>query len=293
VSTPFLWTGENPNSRVRSNGLRFWGYPKRDGGLDAIGCIVIHTTESEPTKHTARNVATWQRDRSEHPGSYHVIVDSRNTVECLPDIAVAFHVRGFNTPSLGLAFGTRAHLWGRHPSWEEPALKRAAAQAAEWCEEYGIPPKLITASEARAGKRGFCTHARLDPGRRSDPGADFPWSKFLRYVQEALDGTAPADPPADPPPPPSEPTWTETLVENLPTRQRRTNLSQVSEWDQRIQGLLAAAGTLHLRRNTKGGQFDGKFGPSTESAVLTFQQNTNIAVDGIVGPQTWRTLLGR
>ena len=102
-------------------------------------------------------------------------------------------------------------------------------------------------------------------------------------------------PPPTPPAPPATParTWTETLVDNLPTRRRRTNLSEASAWDRRIQGLLAAAGVLALEPNTRGGQFDGRFGPSTDTAVRRFQQQERIAVDGIVGRQTWTKLLGR
>jgi peptidoglycan hydrolase-like protein with peptidoglycan-binding domain len=33
-----------------------------------------------------------------------------------------------------------------------------------------------------------------------------------------------------------------------------------------------------------------RFGPKTKSAVLEFQENSNLARDGIVGPQTWRAL---
>jgi hypothetical protein len=35
---------------------------------------------------------------------------------------------------------------------------------------------------------------------------------------------------------------------------------------------------------------DGQFGPNTEYAVRVFQIHTHIAVDGIVGPQSWATL---
>jgi peptidoglycan hydrolase-like protein with peptidoglycan-binding domain len=36
---------------------------------------------------------------------------------------------------------------------------------------------------------------------------------------------------------------------------------------------------------------DGIFEPKTEAAVRDFQQNENLSVDGIVGQQTWTTLL--
>jgi peptidoglycan hydrolase-like protein with peptidoglycan-binding domain len=35
---------------------------------------------------------------------------------------------------------------------------------------------------------------------------------------------------------------------------------------------------------------DGVFGPKTEAAVKSFQQGEGLAVDGIVGPQTWGAL---
>ena len=35
------------------------------------------------------------------------------------------------------------------------------------------------------------------------------------------------------------------------------------------------------------GGVDGRFGAMTEAGVKTLQQNFNLAVDGVVGPQTW------
>jgi peptidoglycan hydrolase-like protein with peptidoglycan-binding domain len=38
------------------------------------------------------------------------------------------------------------------------------------------------------------------------------------------------------------------------------------------------------------GGADGSFGPNTQSAVIRFQQNNHLQVDGVVGPQTWNAL---
>ncbi len=41
----------------------------------------------------------------------------------------------------------------------------------------------------------------------------------------------------------------------------------------------------------QGVQIDGIFGPQTDQAVRGFQQALAVAVDGIVGPVTWRALV--
>lgn len=38
------------------------------------------------------------------------------------------------------------------------------------------------------------------------------------------------------------------------------------------------------------GPLDGVFGPRTEAAVIAFQTQKNLQVDGVVGPQTWAAL---
>jgi GH25 family lysozyme M1 (1,4-beta-N-acetylmuramidase) len=83
-----------------------------------------------------------------------------------------------------------------------------------------------------------------------------------------------------PPQPPSVPNWTEVLVGKLPTLRRGSTGTAVK----RLQALLNVAG----QRLTE----DGDFGPKTDTAVRTEQSQARIAVDGIVGRQTWSKLLG-
>ena len=58
---------------------------------------------------------------------------------------------------------------------------------------------------------------------------------------------------------------------NRPTIQRGSTGSHVSYLQSRLGGLVV----------------DGDFGPATEARVRAFQKSRGIAVDGIVGRQTW------
>ena len=53
----------------------------------------------------------------------------------------------------------------------------------------------------------------------------------------------------------------------------------------RLQSLLKTHGSPGLA-------VDGDFGPATETAVRHFQSEHKLAVDGVVGPQTWAALTG-
>lgn len=184
--TQFLLSQRNnPNSRVRSNGVRWWGYPSRTGETT---CIVLHTTESNPGDGSARRVAGWQASTAPAPSSYHKLVDTGNIVQTVLDEQTAFHAVGFNSFSLGLSFSTRASLWGRNNRTDTAMLERGAWVAAQWCKKYDIPVTLITNSQGRRGVKGIITHAAVDPGRRSDPGPNFPMDRFLSMVKEYVDG---------------------------------------------------------------------------------------------------------
>lgn len=190
MSQPYLYLNQNPHAPQRANGRRFWGYPARPAGavIDVIG---VHTAENlfdqMGRDDGAEGVAHYQ-SRTERPSSYHRITDRDSTIKCLPDDAVAFGITNRNSRSLHLSLALRAADWSdpAKGAKAEPTLRRAAAVAAEWCRRYDIPVRRITRAQVDAGARGLLAHGDADPGRRSDPGVDFPWDRFLTLIHQLL-----------------------------------------------------------------------------------------------------------
>jgi N-acetyl-anhydromuramyl-L-alanine amidase AmpD len=174
----------NPNSAVRANGFRWWGYPSRNS---SITCIVLHTTENEPGNGVAMNVARWQASTAPAPSSYHKIVDTHNIIQTVSDNHTAFHAVGFNSRGLGVSFATRAVRWGQNAANDTRMLERGAWVVAQWCKLHNIPVRTITRTQGVNGVRGIITHAAVDPTRRSDPGANFPMARFLNLVRQYMD----------------------------------------------------------------------------------------------------------
>lgn len=187
--TPYLFEHQNPNAPVRSNGLRFMGYPEASAPKTAV---VLHTAETPPSSGSAWNVARYL-SRTDRAASYQTVVDSGSAVTLLPPTAVSFNVRKFNTPSLGLSWATRAAVWGQFPDWDDAALWQGARVAAGWSRQFDIPVRVISKSQALDGVKGFTTHALMDSGRRSDPGAGFPLVEFFRRVNQLLDDSFEAE----------------------------------------------------------------------------------------------------
>lgn len=72
----------------------------------------------------------------------------------------------------------------------------------------------------------------------------------------------------------------------LPTLSRFLRLGSKGEDVQALQKVLNA-------RGFNAGTVDGDFGPKTEAAVIAFQTEANLTVDGVVGEQTWTALGGK
>lgn len=178
----YLLDNPNPNGS--------WFYPIRNECKHGRGLhlIVVHTAENLPdwdgsdegAEKVARYAATTSRKVS-----WHSTVDSDSTIRMLPDSYTAWHASSYNRCSLGIEIATQAAKWTGSPeAWRYAILRNAAKVVGEWCRAHGIQPIRIPKSVADAGGRGIIAHGDLDPTRRTDPGAAFPWNWFIDEVKK-------------------------------------------------------------------------------------------------------------
>lgn len=169
----------------------------KERGTDPSGVVVVHTAESAPDwvgpDTGAENVAKFIQGRSDY-GSYHTLVDSDSRINLVPYHMQAYgDGTGSNPHAFHVSAATQAAKWGQaSKEWREDTVKNmalASAHYAKWLKrEHGveIPAKRISKAESDARKPGFLGHGERDPGRRSDPGKDFPWKLFLDTYADAM-----------------------------------------------------------------------------------------------------------
>jgi hypothetical protein len=161
--------------------------PRRD---TPTGLIVVHTAESFPDETGPDTgtlaVARFIENRAT-PGCYHALADSDSRLQLVPyALATYGDGTGSNEIAIHVSAATQAAKWSSLPeAWVDGCVRQlaaAAADAARWLKAtHGItvPAKRIDKAASDARQPGFIAHAQRDPGRRTDPGAGFPWSDFL------------------------------------------------------------------------------------------------------------------
>lgn len=191
----YLLDNQNPHAPKRSDGRRFWGHP---GRYSKLRVIVLHVpvmpyvaAGPDPTaEKVAKYFATTNR-----AASAHVCSDADTVVQCLPADYTGAHVRGYNSSTWGIEMGYGTNDWNRDRKRTEAVLIQATKAIVPVVQKYQIPVRLLTKAQVDAGLSGFTTHARLDPARRSDPGATYPWEWHAEMITDALGGKTPEQTP--------------------------------------------------------------------------------------------------
>jgi hypothetical protein len=156
--------------------------------------------------------------------------------------------------------------WNQH-GW---IMDNTAKWIAEEAAYYDIPIKRLSASEAQGNGRGVCQHRDLGTwgGNHSDCGNGFPMDEVLRKAG----GTAtsgPSEPSAPDKPGGPAPPFPGTVLENF------TSGHGTREWQQQMSNRGWDIGV------------DDLYGGESEDVCRSFQAEKGLAVDGLVGPETW------
>lgn len=158
-----------------------------DGGPRPLTtCIVIHATDNTAGAAAEASYARTRPDKT----SAHFYADETEVIQALPTDHIAYGCL-YHGNRISIQF----ELCGLSNHLTDVTLRRAAPIVARVCRDWGIPVRKITAAEVAAGVKGICGHGDItaafpqDNGDHTDPGAQFPWSTFISYVQEGDDMT--------------------------------------------------------------------------------------------------------
>lgn len=147
--------------------------------INGIRAVVIHATAGT----TSDGAVSVMRDGV---ASFHWLVPDEDEPQhgrfvwaCAPERRAAWHVRTSrhhpdvnndqtrpNHWSLGIEIVNRANGGDSFSDWQA----EATARIVRYC--WGKYPNL----------KHVVSHAKLDPDRRTDPGANFPWERFMDLV---------------------------------------------------------------------------------------------------------------
>ena len=179
-------------------------YKRANPPRDAVDFVVIHSAETPERPDTAVRLAAYFADPRqtrrgevvEVKASAHYSVDSRNVVQHVAEVDVAWHVRtkGWNDRSVGVELAGRASQ--SRAEWLDAygmtLLPRAARLVADVCKRWNIPPDYLSGEALSDGSRGITGHrdltAAFGEDTHEDPGEGFPWPGFVAMVRAVIGG---------------------------------------------------------------------------------------------------------
>lgn len=166
-----------------------------------VDLVVVHTMESPEKPDTAEAVASWANGPNSPRASWHYAIDANSIVQCVLENNVAWGAPGANHDGIQLEHAGYARQsesdWS--DSYSLAMLRRSASLAAKLVRDYEIPIRHLSVSQLRNGERGFighidATNAFSGGSGHWDPGPNFPWPRYLRFVQEELNKLVPPKP---------------------------------------------------------------------------------------------------
>lgn len=247
--------------------------------------IVVHHAEASTC--SADDIHRWHLANGWSGAGYHYLVRKDGSVYALrPANKIGAHAAGSNSDSIGICFE------GNYMT--EESMPQAQMDAGR---------ELIAQLKSKWGVSTVLRHK--DVCNTDCPGANFPFDALVGSSHDVSVPSQPASKPAVSPRPSGWSQWVSQLQEEC----NRQGFSS-----QNVDGLagpVTLAGCPTCRRGARGvitrllqerlvalgyscgsAGVDGIFGNGTEDSVREYQAEHCLAVDGIVGRNTWASLLG-
>lgn len=163
--------------------------PRSFDPIYGVRAVVVHATAGGSS---AGAVSVMKAGRA----SFHWLVPDENEEQhgsivwaCAPEARAAWHVR--NECS-------HPDVWDGHTRINHYSLGIEVVNAQDQTDRFSAWQVEMTAKiirycwEKYPNLRHVVSHAKLDPGRRSDPGTLFPWEDFRAQVLNGADPVEPA-----------------------------------------------------------------------------------------------------
>lgn len=150
--------------------ITIWS-PHRRPRRVAISAIVLHDTYGKSAESSAR----WFENTTSGVSAHFVIERNGLVYQCVPLDQVAYHAGKSVLHGIGevneFSIGVELANDGKEP-YPEEQIDKLVTLVASLCQEYVIPLNKVVGHDQVA----------TPPGRKRDPGADFPWYEFLLAV---------------------------------------------------------------------------------------------------------------
>lgn len=257
----YLLENLNPTAQ-RTEPYSQWGYWGIPNALpQPPKVITVHTAENNPDlvgRDSGAEAVARFFARTSRRASVHKVIDSDSIVDLLPDTHRAIHSKSAWRDSLSFEISYKAAWWGRNPAYEMRLLTKASEICRHWVATYGIRVRRINLAQYHRGESGLIAHGDLDPTRRTDPGANFPWATFLTMIREEDE-------------------------DMLHQGDRNEDVRVLQRLLTEYRELLSEPERAKV---PSPGQADAIFGPRTEAAVLAFQDHVGLEPTGVANSIT-------
>lgn len=245
-----------------------FGNSRSGENLDEVQFVVSHDTGNPGATAYANREYFENVDPS---ASAHTFIDDKYILEIIPLDEKAWHVR-YGVPVDNRLYGADANnaaigvelAYGGNINFEE-AYQRYIWYHAYLMDKFSLQPL-----------EDIVSHSKLDPTRRTDPKNalhkhGISWEEFLQDVKEAYTKYFNGEEPSD-----TKQPVVKGVSIDLPLE-----IGDEGPFVKEIQKELIQAGFPLPKYGA-----DGIYGEETERAVMKFQKNYGLKVDGLVGTQT-------